>query len=128
MNTTLLCHFTDKNSLKKSINNIIETYYLPRKQIFILENVIDKNELYCTFNVSGKYTLDKKSIIIHRNSETKTLFTINAMNSIIARMNNGVVSEEVEVPWENYSNSILFLNPVKDLIIVEYDLKEIIKL
>ena len=45
--------------------------------------------------------------MIHRKKETNTLYTVNALNAIIKKVNNGILDKKFIIQWENYSNSLL---------------------
>ena len=45
--------------------------------------------------------------MIHRKKETNTLYTVNALNAIIRKVNNGILDKKFIIEWENYSNSLL---------------------
>ena len=39
--------------------------------------------------------------------ESNTLYTINALNELIKRLNGGVVDTKFPITWEHYKNTIL---------------------
>ena len=45
--------------------------------------------------------------MVHRKKETNTLYTINALNELIKKLNGGVVDTSYRVNWLHYKNSIL---------------------
>ena len=45
--------------------------------------------------------------MVHRKKETNTLYTINALNELIKKLNGGVVDTSYKVNWLHYKNSIL---------------------
>ena len=51
MNTQLLCLFTIKEELDKSLEFVLNQYILTNPNVFVLENKINEGELYITFNV-----------------------------------------------------------------------------
>ena len=52
----------------------------------------------------------RDTISLHRKKQTNTLYTINALNEIIRKENNGVLDKTFPVPWENYHNALLLTN------------------
>lgn len=120
----LVCSFSKKDNLIKDIDAINKTYELPRKKIFVFE-ANNSEEIFCTFNVPSKTQLDQGIIPLHRKSHTNTLYTINALNLIVRRMNNGMMSEMVQVPWDNYKNSLLLSNDKGELRIYKLNLLNI---
>ena len=47
------------------------------------------------------------TILTHRKKESNTLYTINALNSLIAHLNGGIVDKSYMVNWEDYRNSMI---------------------
>lgn len=110
--TQLLCTFTFQSKIEDTIADILNTYDVARNKIFVLENMRDPEEVFCTYNVKDTYYdsyLDK-TISIHRKRETNTLYTINALNQLIKYLNDGVLDEEFPIPWSDYENSLLVTN------------------
>ena len=52
-----------------------------------------------------------------RKKETNTLYTINALNELIKKLNGGIVDTSYRVEWPHYRNSILLTqhNELKQL-------------
>jgi hypothetical protein len=50
------------------------------------------------------------TILVHRKKETNTLYTINALNDLIKKLNGGVVDQSFRVNWQHYKNCILLTN------------------
>ena len=59
------------------------------------------------FNADASETRGQNTISIHRKKETNTLYTVNALNAIIRRVNNGVLDKTFQVDWNNYQNSFI---------------------
>jgi hypothetical protein len=127
MKTNLLCTFVHKNDLQLVIDLIQKTYELDSNIIFVLSNQNKPYQLYCTYNVVGNYELSSNTILIHRKSDTNTLYTINAMNQIIKSINNGVLDTRMQLEWENYRNQlILFQND--EVVEIPLKLEKVIRL
>jgi hypothetical protein len=127
MKTNLLCTFVHKNDLQLVIDLIQKTYELDSNIIFVLSNQNKPYQLYCTYNVVGNYELSSNTILIHRKSDTNTLYTINAMNQIIKSINNGVLDTRMQLEWENYRNQlILFQND--EVVKIPLKLEKVIRL
>lgn len=127
MKTNLLCTFVHKNDLQLVIDLIQKTYELDSNIIFVLSNQNRPYQLYCTYNVVGNYELSSNTILIHRKSDTNTLYTINAMNQIIKSINNGVLDTRMQLDWENYRNQlILFQND--EVVKIPLKLEKVIRL
>jgi hypothetical protein len=55
-------------------------------------------------NVNG---IPENTILVHRKKDTNTLYTINALNTLIKSLNGGVVDPKFRVDWQHYRNCIL---------------------
>ena len=114
MKTQLLCTFTTKEDLDNIIIKIQNAYDIVFNKIYILQNENDVNELICTYNVDleagADYNDVKGTISLHRMKHSNTLYTINALNEVIANLNNGLVDSKFIVPWENFKNTLMVTN------------------
>jgi hypothetical protein len=110
MNTQLLCLFTTKDELDKSIEFILENYTLTNPNVFILENKSKPEEVFITFNVSkGSAAIpsDWKTILVHRKKQSNTIYTINALNEVVKSKTGGQLDNSYQLEWEEYKNCIL---------------------
>ena len=110
----LLCTFSNSVQYTAVLKEIPQQYKLIDNKIFIFANENNLRELYLTFNVE-KNDLNnrfKGTISIHRKKQTNTLYTLNAMNKLIADENNGVYDKNFQLSWELYKNSIILTNDV----------------
>ena len=114
MRTQLLCTFTTKEHLDNTIDDIKNAYTIVFNKIYVLQNEDNTDELICTYNVDFKNGVDyndvKGTISLHRKKHTNTLYTINALNEVVANLNNGIIDSKFIVPWENFKNMILVTN------------------
>jgi hypothetical protein len=114
MRTQLLCTFTTKTDLDTSVKNITNAYTIAFGKVYVLQNEDNTNELICTYNVDLAAGADfndvKGTISLHRKKHSNTLYTINALNEVIADLNNGVIDSKFIVPWENFKNTLLVTN------------------
>jgi hypothetical protein len=79
--------------------------------MFVFLDADNRNDLYVTFNIEAVgYTKTPNTISIHRKKETNTLYTVNALNTIICAANNGVLDKMFQVDWTLYRNSLLLTN------------------
>jgi hypothetical protein len=87
-------------------------------KIFILE-VKDNNEYVLTYNIemSNIANIPENTILVHRKKESNTLYTINALNELIKKLNGGVVDTRYQIDWQHYKNTILLTqqNELKQL-------------
>ena len=114
MRTQLLATFTNKTDLDKTLENIKGAYTIAFGKIYVLQNEGNVNELICTYNVDleagADYNDVKGTISLHRKKHSNTLYTINALNEVIANLNNGLVDSKFIVPWENFKNTLMVTN------------------
>ena len=114
MKTQLLCTFTNKENIDITIDNIKNSYTIVFDKIYVLQNEDNPDELICTYNVDTKEAIDynkvKGTISLHRKKHSNTLYTINALNEVIANLNNGVIDSKFMVPWENFKNMLMVTN------------------
>ena len=114
MRTQLLATFTNKTDLDKTIKKIKGAYTIAFGKIYVLQNEGNVNELICTYNVDleagADYNDVKGTISLHRKKHSNTLYTINALNEVIANLNNGLVDSKFIVPWENFKNTLMVTN------------------
>ena len=114
MRTQLLATFTTKEYLDDTIDSIKEAYTIVFNKIYVLQNEDNINELICTYNVdigSGvDYNAVSGTISLHRKKHSNTLYTINALNEVVANLNNGVIDSKFIVPWENFKNMLMVTN------------------
>lgn len=110
--TKLFCTFTTLEDVDKTINMINSKYSIVFNKIFILKSP-QSEELICTYNIdTGNMTsnLINNTILLHRKKESNTLYTINALNILIKKSNNGVLNTRFNIDWKEYKNSILLTN------------------
>jgi len=115
MKTQLLCTFSTKSELDNTVQKIKDAYNIAFKKIYVFQNEEKVKELVCTYNVDLEqggvdYNAVVNTISLHRKKHSNTLYTINALNEVIANLNNGVVDSKFIVPWENFKNTLLVTN------------------
>lgn len=110
MRTQLLCTFTNKKSLEKTLDIITDTYSILYDKIFIYDEDNKLNNIL-TYNISHllKDSSLDNTISIHRKKETNTFYTINALNALIASLNNGICDRQFKINWNDYENQILLV-------------------
>ena len=114
MRTQLLATFTTKSELDESVEQIKGAYTIVFSKVYVLQNEDNTNELICTYNVDLNKGADfndvKNTISLHRKKHSNTLYTINALNEVIANLNNGLIDSKFIVPWENFKNTLMVTN------------------
>lgn len=108
MNNRLFCTFTTLDVVDNLLLSITSNYDILYNKIFIL-GIKDTDEYVVTYNVDqGNISqIPYNTILVHRKKDTNTLYTINALNSLIKSLNGGVVDTSFPIDWQHYRNSIL---------------------
>ena len=109
----LFATFSKKEDIEKTIEVITGRYSILFNKIFILESK-DSDEFICTYNIDpgnlSTTTVLPNTILLHRKKESNTLYTINALNTLIKILNNGYADPNYKVEWADYKNTILLTN------------------
>jgi len=108
LNNKLFCTFTDLEGLDTLIEDIKAKYSIIYNKLFVLE-IVGKDEYVITYNVeqANVGSIPENTILVHRKKESNTLYTINALNELIKKLNGGVVDTKFKVDWQHYRNCIL---------------------
>ena len=108
LNNKLFCTFTDLEGLDALIEDIRSKYTIIYNKMFVLE-IVGKDEYVVTYNVDqgNVQTIPENTILVHRKKESNTLYTINALNELIKKLNGGVVDTKYQVDWQHYRNCVL---------------------
>ena len=108
LNNKLFCTFTDLEGLDTLIEEIQSKYTIIYNKMFVLE-IVGKDEYVVTYNVdqSNVSSIPDNTILVHRKKESNTLYTINALNELIKKLNGGVVDTNYKIDWQHYRNCVL---------------------
>ena len=110
MQTQLLCTFSTPDVLTDSLQQIRDTYSLVYNYIYVLQNKSENTELFITYNIDTSKVISDplvNTILIHRKKETNTLYTINALNTLIREENFGILDTAYSVNWVKFKNTII---------------------
>ena len=107
MKTQLLCTFAHQSDLNIIVDYIKQSYEIPERRIFVFANSENLQQLYCTYNADASATRGQNTISVHRKKETNTLYTVNALNAVIRKVNNGVLDKTYKIDWSRYNNSFI---------------------
>jgi hypothetical protein len=113
----LFCSFSKKDELDFKLEEIIREYKILYNKIFVLASP-ESDEYLCTYNIEIEGTMTRmmhNTILLHRKKETNTLYTINALNSVIKYKNQGVLDSSYQINWQDYKNSVLLTQPDESL-------------
>lgn len=105
----LFCSFTPKDKLDQRLAEINSQYKILYSKIFVLASP-ESEEYMCTYNIEvegQETTILGNTILLHRKKETNTLYTINALNTLIMNLNNGIMDNRFPINWAEYRNSML---------------------
>jgi hypothetical protein len=106
--TQLLCTFAHRRNQDIITEHIIATYDLSENRMFLFCDQERPDDLYITYNiVLPSPRRSANTISIHRKKESNTLYSINALNTVIKECNNGVLDKSFIIPWQLYRNSLL---------------------
>ena len=118
LNNKLFCTFTSLEDLDDLVNSLQARYDIMYNKMFVL-HVKSNNEYVVTYNVdqANVASIPENTILVHRKKDSNTLYTINALNELIKRLNDGVVDQRFRVNWQHYRNTILLTqqNELKEL-------------
>ena len=118
MGNRLFCTFTGLDELDELIEHLSNKYDIMYNKMFVL-HVKNNTEYVVTYNVDQGNVNDipDNTILVHRKKESNTLYTINALNELIKRLNGGVVDTRYPINWTHYRNCILLTqhNEIKQL-------------
>jgi len=108
MSNKLFCTFSTEGELESTLKEIQERYKIIYNKIFVLYSK-SQDEYICTYNVDygNVSTFLENTILVHRKKESNTLYTINALNTLVKELNDGVLDKNFRVNWTDYRNCIL---------------------
>ena len=104
----LFCTFVLKEALDEFIYGLNQKYNILYNKVFVLE-FENKGEFILTYNTEqgNLGNIPKNTILVHRKKESNTLYTINALNSLIKHKNGGHLDKNYKVDWKEQRNSVL---------------------
>jgi hypothetical protein len=109
----LFATFSKKEDIETTIETITSRYTILFNKIFVLESK-DSDEFICTYNIDpgnmSTTSVLPNTILLHRKKESNSLYTINALNTLIKTLNNGYADPNYKIEWADYKNTILLTN------------------
>ena len=108
MNNRLFATFTQQENIDNLIDDLSSSYEIMYNKMFVLF-VKSTNEYVVTYNVeqANVSSIPANTILVHRKKESNTLYTINALNDLIRKLNGGAVDPTFRIEWQHYRNCIL---------------------
>ena len=118
VNNKLFCTFVTLEEIDNFIKEISHRYVIMYNKLFVLY-IKDTGEYVVTYNTDqiNLSSIPDNTILVHRKKETNTLYTINALNELIKKLNGGAVDMHYKINWQHYKNTILLTqhNELKQL-------------
>ena len=110
-NNRLFCTFTTLDGIDPLVESITNSYTIMYNKMFVLY-IKSTDEYVVTYNVEQGNVSDipDNTILVHRKKESNTLYTINALNELIKKLNGGVVNPKFVIDWQHYRNCVLLTN------------------
>jgi hypothetical protein len=111
LNNRLFCTFTTLDGIDPLVESITNSYTIMYNKMFVLY-IKSTDEYVVTYNVEQGNIGDipDNTILVHRKKESNTLYTINALNELIKKLNGGVVNPKFVIDWQHYRNCVLLTN------------------
>ena len=111
LNNRLFCTFTTLDGIDPLVESITNSYTIMYNKMFVLY-IKSTDEYVVTYNVEQGNVNDipSNTILVHRKKESNTLYTINALNELIKKLNGGVVNPKFVIDWQHYRNCVLLTN------------------
>tara|TARA_R100001443_G_scaffold41079_2_gene54488 strand:+ start:692 stop:1153 length:462 start_codon:yes stop_codon:yes gene_type:complete len=108
LNNKLFCTFVKSEEIDSKVKELSTTYNIMYNKMFVLY-IKNNDEYVITYNVDqGNVSeIPDNTILVHRKKETNTLYTINALNELIKKLNGGVVDTKFPINWQHYRNCVL---------------------
>jgi hypothetical protein len=108
MKPQLLCTFTTLQELANTIARIHKTYQVESvSNMKCYQYIETPNNVICVYNTSSTLGRMSDTITINRKKESETLYSINALNTLICELNNGVLDKSFRVDWMHYKNKLM---------------------
>jgi hypothetical protein len=129
MKRQLLCTFAVKDSLSLTVDYIQTFYKIENNKIFQYSESQSPSHLVLIYNIEENLrdAQAKHTIGVHRKKNTNTIYTINALNTLIKRLNNGVLDKTYQIDWTNYEDVLLLTNE-EELVVKNIDFNRVISI
>ena len=117
--TILLASFIFPERVEWFLSYLDSKFKITKDKVFCYKNLDDESKVIITFKMTipeGKRLnlkeLFPSAITIHKKGDA--LYTINALNKMIEKTNNGVMSntdyKSVIINWNDYQNKLILTN------------------
>src|ERR1035437_3479852 len=115
----LLCTFSSAKDFHAVAEEVRKFYEVYSNRIFAFVNAQNLKEVYLTYNVLNMRKDAPKfpnTILTHRKKQTNTIYTLNALNTLI-KEECGHLDPSFVLDWKLYSNSLIITGDVSVRII-----------
>ena len=115
----LLCTFATAKDFRTTADEIRKFYEVYSNRIFAFINTQNPKEMYLTYNVLNMRKDAPKfpnTILTHRKKQTNTIYTLNALNTLI-KEEHGCLDSSFILNWSLYSNSLIITGDISVRII-----------
>ena len=111
MKKQLLCTFSPRASLSLTMDYVSTFYKISNNKIYLYSEEYSSDNYILFYNIEDNIRggLAKHTILVHRKVQSNSFYTINALNALIKRVNNGVLDKSYQVDWDSYSNTLLII-------------------
>lgn len=108
MKNRLFTSFTNFDGISELVMNIANSYNVIYNKIFVLK-IVNEEEYAVTYNIEegNINNIPSGTILVHRKKDSNTLYTINALNELIKKLNGGQLNSNYPINWNEYKNSIM---------------------
>ena len=114
MQAQLLCTFSTIEDLSNKLALIYQAYQhsgvANLKQFYYIHS---PDEVVCIYNVADATKRIADTITINRKKESNTLYSINALNSLIKQLNHGILDKSFAIKWQDYQDTMLLADREK---------------
>jgi len=99
----LFVTFVKPEDVEQTLAYLSEKYILPNRKLWILESP-DTTENLITYNVvEGTQLRLPHTLIVHRQKNTNTLYTINGLNALVESI-TGYRDPNYKIDWSEYKH------------------------
>tara|TARA_B100000242_G_scaffold293034_1_gene269926 strand:+ start:1259 stop:1657 length:399 start_codon:yes stop_codon:yes gene_type:complete len=132
MNTQLLCTFSNIRNYTDEIKAITNFYEVVFGKVYVLQDVDNVDDLLLTYNINQDNLISSSfyanTISVHRKKGSNTIYTINSLNKLIEKLNNGKIDSNFPINWNDYQNCALLTDSTNGFRILSTKLYQIVKI
>jgi hypothetical protein len=120
---------------QKILKSIVENF--STEKIFIFSVDDSQHKRLVTFNIDERFMGDrfvefkkqyKNTLRLHRRKDSNTFYTINSLNRLVEKQNNGNQNNNFRIDWKDFSNCCLVLDKDEELKNLQTKLVKVIEI